>query len=64
MKTDNPTDDSEPFTLARPPIKPPKAQPIPFENGPNRQRMLLCGLDCLSGQRDLFPTDGGPKREE
>lgn len=63
MKTTPGDDDREPFTLARPKIKPPKAQQIPFENGPNRQRMLLCGLDCLSGQRDLFPTDGGQKRD-
>ena len=65
MKT-NPTEDDrgEPFALARPKTKPPAPRPIPFESSANRQRVLFCGLDCLSGQRDLFPTDGGPKREE
>jgi hypothetical protein len=28
------------------------------------QRLLFSGLDCLPGQRDLFPTDGEPEREE
>ena len=65
MKNDKPTDDrGEPFALAMPKTKPPAPRPIPFESGANRQRVLFCGLDCLSGQLDLFPTDGGPKRDE
>ncbi len=28
-----------------------------------RQRALFCGLDCLPGQRDLFPTDGEAERD-
>ena len=45
----------EPFTLRNAPPVPPTAQ---FENNPNRQRVLLAGMDCLAGQLDLFPTDG------
>jgi hypothetical protein len=28
-----------------------------------RQRALFCGLECLPGQRDLFPTDGEAERD-
>ncbi len=31
---------------------------------PCRQRVLFCGLDCLPGQIDLFPTDGEPDAPE
>ena len=63
--TTNPDDaPEEPFALARPTEKPPAPPAIRFANGATRQRMLLCGLDCLSGQLDLFQTDGGPKRED
>jgi len=30
----------------------------------DRQRVLFAGLDCLSGQMDLFPTDGEVGEEE
>jgi hypothetical protein len=32
----------------------------PPEPEAKRQRVLLTGLDCLSGQQDLFATDGEP----
>lgn len=33
-----------------------------FHNRPEtRQKMLLSGLDCLPGQRDLFDVDGAGK---
>lgn len=38
-----------------------KARPAPWKPEPperKRQRVLLAGLDCLPGQRDLFGTDG------
>ena len=43
------------------------AHPTParFEsNGKTRQKVLFCGLDCLSGQLDLFPTDGCSRAED
>jgi len=36
----------------------PKLRPDRFENTRAQQRVLISGLDCLSGQQDLFPTDG------
>jgi hypothetical protein len=34
--------------------------PMPFEDNDHcRQGVLFSGLDCLPGQQDLFPTDGG-----
>ncbi len=30
-----------------------------FENNDGVQRVLFTGLNCLPGQEDLFPTDGG-----
>ena len=47
--------EGERFTLAN---DPPGLRPTRFENGEERQRMLLAGLDCLPGQADLFQTDG------
>ncbi len=45
----------EPFRLSN--DAPPVAAPI--DRPPRlRQRQLFSGLDCLPGQRDLFPTDG------
>lgn len=29
-----------------------------------RQKTLFAGLDCLSGQQDLFPTDGDAVGED
>jgi len=26
-----------------------------------RQGVLFCGLECVAGQMDLFPTDGEPE---
>ena len=47
--------EGERFTLAN---DPPQLKPARFENGEERQRMLLAGLDCLPGQANLFQTDG------
>ncbi len=49
----------ERLALDKPPHKP--CKPAPVE--PVRQKTLLTGLDCLSGQQDLFPTDGMPEIE-
>ncbi len=35
-----------------------------YEEPQPRQRVLLSGLDCLSGQIDLFQTDGDPEPKE
>ena len=38
----------------------PKSKPWRGSEPENtRQTLLLSGLDCLPGQRDLFATDGG-----
>jgi hypothetical protein len=29
-----------------------------LDGGPQKQRKLLDGMDCLNGQQDLFQTDG------
>lgn len=29
----------------------------------NEQKKLFCGMNCLPGQQDLFPTDGPPRCE-
>ena len=50
------TDSSEPFELRNDPPRP--APWTPPEPPKTRQRLLFAGLDCLSGQQDLFPTDG------
>ncbi len=42
------------------PKKPCHAQP----SDKMRQKVLFAGLDCLSGQMDLFPTDGQPPDDE
>jgi hypothetical protein len=58
------TTEPEPFALRN---DPPAATKATFENNPCRQRVLLAGLDCLPGQQDLFPTDGGtdvPHRDD
>lgn len=45
----------EPFVLRNdPPPKEQGKQPVCDDNDKCRQRMLLDGLDCLPGQRDLF----------
>ncbi|HEV3023260.1 MAG TPA: hypothetical protein VGX76_12370 [Pirellulales bacterium] len=44
------------FTLAN---VAPKTKPRPVENVAASQRVLFAGMDCLSGQKDLFETDGG-----
>lgn len=54
MKTLEPQDD-ERFTLAN---DAPRPKPLRFENNSGRQMVLLTGLDCVPGQRDLFQTDG------
>jgi hypothetical protein len=38
--------------------EPPKPKPWRPENVKATQRVLLAGMDCLSGQGDLFATDG------
>lgn len=44
------------------------AMAAPFDDNDRcRQRVLFSGLDCLPGQQDLFPTDGGnhvPHRDD
>jgi len=45
----------EPFQLTNPP---PKRKKIDVPNTTGTQKMLLSGLDCLPGQKDLFQTDG------
>lgn len=45
----------EPFVLCN---EPPKPKPARFEDQCGRQSVLFAGLDCLSGQQDLFCTDG------
>lgn len=45
------------FHLQNDPIRPERPK---FETTPARQRVLLAGMDCLAGQRDLFDTDGPP----
>lgn len=54
MKTLPPHDDKS-FTLAN---EAPRPKPPRFENNSGRQMVLLAGLGCLPGQRDLFQTDG------
>jgi len=50
------------FTLSNEPAHP---TPTRFEsNGKTRQKVLLCGLNCLPGQLDLFPTDGCERAED
>ena len=34
------------------------------EPGKKQQKTLLAGLNCLSGQQDLFPTDGDAVGED
>lgn len=42
--------------------RPPNAAPSSFaDNERSKQLMLLSGLDCLPGQRDLFDVDSFPK---
>ena len=42
--------------------RPRNAPPSLFaDNERSKQLMLLSGLDCLPGQRDLFDTDSFPK---
>jgi len=53
------TPDDKPFTLAN---EAPRTKPARFENNSARQMVLLAGLDCLPGQRDLFATDGEEPR--
>lgn len=38
--------------------RPPRVPAKMADLGKHRQTMLLAGLDCLPGQRDLFETDG------
>lgn len=45
----------ERFTLANDP----PARKLAIDNNDTRQRVLFSGMDCLEGQTDLFPTDGG-----
>lgn len=54
MNRDQPQHD-ERFTLAN---EAPRLTPQRFENKSGRQMVLLAGLDCLPGRRDLFQTDG------
>ena len=50
------------FTLNN---KPPRPKPARFEaNSKTRQKLLFCGLACLPGQLDLFPTDGCEQAED
>ena len=45
----------------------PRPKPAKWQNSDARQRVLFAGLDCLPGQQDLFPTDGGadePHRDD
>ena len=50
------------FTLSNKPAHP---TPARFEsNGKTRQKVLFCGLDCLPGQLDLFPTDGCERADD
>ena len=46
---------NEEFTLTN---DEPRPKPLEFSNDQTRQRVLFAGLDCLSGQQDLFATDG------
>ena len=48
--------DMERFILTNDPPRPAKRD---HDDGQrDRQRVLFAGLDCLSGQMDLFATDG------
>ncbi len=50
------------FTLSNKPTRP---TPARFEtDDKTRQKVLFCGLDCLPGQLDLFPTDGCERPED
>lgn len=43
----------------------PVLKPAEFANSDRRrQGVLLSGLDCLPGQRDLFPIDGDSSDED
>ena len=45
------------------PVKPEPRKPAKMSDlGPHVQKMLLGGLDCPAGTRDLFPTDGPPEQ--
>jgi hypothetical protein len=46
------------FTLANTPPKPAR-KPLGNESNGGVQKMLLTGLDCPSGTRNLFNVDGG-----
>lgn len=46
----------EPFSLQRPQ---PKPRVDKFVSHGGAQNVLFSGMDCLPGQQDLFPTDGG-----
>ena len=48
--------DHESFALQRPQPKPRVTQ---FVSHGGTQKVLFSGMDCLPGQQDLFPTDGG-----
>jgi hypothetical protein len=48
--------DDDPFQLQN---EPPKPKPTEFTDNDGRQRVLFSGLNCLPGQQNLFPTDGG-----
>jgi len=52
---------SDRFELQNDPPKKSPWTPPPAE--PVRQKVLFAGLDCLSGQRDLFSTDGDGEPE-
>ena len=51
----------EPYQLGSdpPPYRPWKPEPRERQ----KQQTLFAGLDCLPGQRDLFPTDGNAASE-
>ena len=46
--------DCEPFRLSNPPER----RRAKFDSDKARQNVLFSGLSCLSGQENLFPTDG------
>lgn len=48
--------DDDSFALCNDAAKPTPITDVPPE--PTRQTVLFSGLDCLSGQLDLFNTDG------
>lgn len=51
----------EPFELSNPP---PKRKRLDVPNTTGVQKVLLAGLGCLPGQKNLFSTDGDKAHDD